>query len=144
MWLPLTSPPPGTWPSTQACVLTGNQTGNRLVRRPTLNPLATPARAYGVLWRKNNGIVNEIQCLNQGYSDADAKERYLRRASILFQAQMGVLPFNSGTNHPQKCSHRKLKGMAPTQLPLSHISATLQRTIGQHTFDQPAINWGFP
>ena len=33
------SPELGTWPATQACALTGNQTGDPLVRRPTLNPL---------------------------------------------------------------------------------------------------------
>ena len=31
VWLPLAYPPPGTWPETQACALTGNQTGNPLV-----------------------------------------------------------------------------------------------------------------
>ena len=30
----------GIWPSTQACVLTGNQTSDPLVRRPVLNPLS--------------------------------------------------------------------------------------------------------
>ena len=30
----------GTWPVTQACALTGNQTGNPLVRRPAFNPLS--------------------------------------------------------------------------------------------------------
>ena len=29
-----------TWPTTQACVLTGIQTGHPLVRRPALNPLS--------------------------------------------------------------------------------------------------------
>ena len=29
----------GTWPTTQACVLTGNQTGDPLVPSPALNPL---------------------------------------------------------------------------------------------------------
>ena len=30
----------GTWLATQACALTGNRTGNSLVRRPALNPLS--------------------------------------------------------------------------------------------------------
>ena len=30
----------GIWPATQACVLTGNQTGNSLVCRPVLTPLS--------------------------------------------------------------------------------------------------------
>ena len=39
-WLPLAHPQLGTWPTTQACALTGNRTGDILVRRPTLNPLS--------------------------------------------------------------------------------------------------------
>ena len=33
-------PPPGTWPATQACALTGNWTSDPLVRRPALSPLS--------------------------------------------------------------------------------------------------------
>ena len=32
--------PPRTWPTTQACVSTGNWTGNSLVPRPMLNPMS--------------------------------------------------------------------------------------------------------
>ena len=38
--LPLARPQLGTWPATQACVLTGNQSGDPLVCRPALNPLS--------------------------------------------------------------------------------------------------------
>ena len=38
--LPLTSPPVRTWPTTQACALTRNQTGEFSVHRPALNPLS--------------------------------------------------------------------------------------------------------
>ena len=34
VWLPLTWPPLGTWPATQECALTGNQTGDPLVHSP--------------------------------------------------------------------------------------------------------------
>ena len=37
VWL---CPPLGTWPAAQACALTGNRTGDPLVRRPMLNPLS--------------------------------------------------------------------------------------------------------
>ena len=37
-WLPLACPQLGTWPATQACALTRNQTGDLSVHRPTLNP----------------------------------------------------------------------------------------------------------
>ena len=40
LWLPLVSPLTGTWPTTQACALTGNQTGGPLVHRPALSPLS--------------------------------------------------------------------------------------------------------
>ena len=36
------APALGTWPATQACALTGNQTGDPLVRRLVLNPLSHP------------------------------------------------------------------------------------------------------
>ena len=40
VWLPLMCPLLGTWPETQACALTGDQTGDSLVPRPALNPLS--------------------------------------------------------------------------------------------------------
>ena len=40
MWLPLLCLPEVTWPTTQACVLTGNQTSHPLVHRLVLNPLS--------------------------------------------------------------------------------------------------------
>ena len=38
VWLLLTHPLLGTWPTTQACVLTGNRTGDLSILRPALNP----------------------------------------------------------------------------------------------------------
>ena len=40
VWLPLICPLLGTWPTTQACVLTENRTCAPLVHRPVLNPLS--------------------------------------------------------------------------------------------------------
>ena len=40
VWLPLMYPPPGTWPATQACALTGNRTSDPLICRPAFNPLS--------------------------------------------------------------------------------------------------------
>ena len=45
VWLPLKCPLLGTWPTTQACALTGNHTSNTLVYRPALYPLSHTARA---------------------------------------------------------------------------------------------------
>ena len=40
MWLPLMCPLLGTWPATQACALTGNQTSDPFFLRLALNPLS--------------------------------------------------------------------------------------------------------
>ena len=40
VWLHLTHPHLGTWPATQACALTGNQTRDLSFCRPVLNPLS--------------------------------------------------------------------------------------------------------
>ena len=40
------APPLGTWPSTQACALAGNQTCDPLVRRPALNPLSHTSQGW--------------------------------------------------------------------------------------------------
>ena len=47
VWLPLTCPLLETWPVTQAGALTGNQTRDPLVHRPTLNPLSHTSQGYG-------------------------------------------------------------------------------------------------
>ena len=39
VWLPLTCPVLGTWPTTQACALTGNRTSDPF-QRSELNPLS--------------------------------------------------------------------------------------------------------
>ena len=45
VWLPLMHLLLGTWPTTQACALTGNRTGDPLVRSPCSIHRATAARA---------------------------------------------------------------------------------------------------
>ena len=51
VWLPLTCPPLGTWPTTQACAPTGNRTGDPLVPRPALNPLSHTSQGEGHLFQ---------------------------------------------------------------------------------------------
>ena len=46
--LPLVHPLPGTWPVTQACALTGNQTGYPLVCRLALSPLSHTSQGISV------------------------------------------------------------------------------------------------
>ena len=46
VWLPLMHPLLGLWPATQACALTGNQTGNPLIYRLPVNPLSHTSQGY--------------------------------------------------------------------------------------------------
>ena len=48
--LPLTCLLLRTWPTTQACALTGNRTGDLLVCRPELNPLGYTSRGWNLLF----------------------------------------------------------------------------------------------
>ena len=45
-WLPLARPHLGTWPTTQACVLTRNWTRDLLVHRPDFNPLSHTSQGH--------------------------------------------------------------------------------------------------
>ena len=42
----LACPPLGTWPATQACALTGNQSSDSLLRRLVLNPLSHTSQGF--------------------------------------------------------------------------------------------------
>ena len=46
VWLPLVCPLLGAWPATQACALTGNQTGYTLVLRPVLHSLSHTSQGW--------------------------------------------------------------------------------------------------
>ena len=50
----LHAPHQGTWPTTQACALTGNQTNDPLVCRPALNPLSHTSRDLFFLFLKKS------------------------------------------------------------------------------------------
>ena len=47
---PLTHPQPGTWPTTQACALTGNRTGSLSVCRMTPTQLSHTSQGYFLLF----------------------------------------------------------------------------------------------
>ena len=51
-WLLLHCPQLGTWPATQACALTGNRTGNSLVRRSMLTPLSYTSQGCIYIYKK--------------------------------------------------------------------------------------------
>ena len=54
VWLAPVSSIPGTWPAIQACALTGNRTGNPLVRRLVLNPLSHTSQGCFVQYTYEN------------------------------------------------------------------------------------------
>ena len=57
VWLPLVHPQLGTWPATQACTLTGNQTGDPVIHRLVLSPLSHTSQGY------YSYILKEKSCL---------------------------------------------------------------------------------
>ena len=63
--LPLTHPLLETWPATQACALTGNQTGNPLVHRPALSPLSHTSQGKPV---GLNRTLESFQTLSPSFS----------------------------------------------------------------------------
>ena len=51
VWLSLVRPLVGTWLATQACALTGNQSGDPLVCRPALSPVSHTSQSIeGILF----------------------------------------------------------------------------------------------
>ena len=64
VWLPLRRPLLGTWPATQTCSLTGDQTGNPLLCRPALNALSHTSQEEMASFTSWNII---ITCTGKGY-----------------------------------------------------------------------------
>ena len=60
VWLPLMRPLLGTWPATQACALTGNRTGDRLVRRPVLHPLSHTSQGWKAHSKGRSSYVEDL------------------------------------------------------------------------------------
>ena len=58
MWLPLMRPLLGTWPATQACALSGNQTGDPLITRLALNPLSHTRQGSSSLLCRGKDFLN--------------------------------------------------------------------------------------
>ena len=66
VWLPLTHPLLGTWPTSQACALTGNWTCNPLIHSPVLNPLTHTRQgltSYTLLLMQRLGTANHVSIL---------------------------------------------------------------------------------
>ena len=62
VWLPLACPQLGTWPSTQACAVTGNWTYNSLVHRLALNPLNHISQGY-IFYNNNKTLSITVHSL---------------------------------------------------------------------------------
>ena len=54
IWLPLTRPQQGTWPTTQACALTGNRTSSLSDHRPALSPLSHTSQGHLLIFLFTN------------------------------------------------------------------------------------------
>ena len=78
VWLPLMLHFLGTWPETQACALTRNQTGDPLVCRPVLNPLNHTSQGKKILHRSIKKVNEEgkrtIILLNISYSSKSLRD----------------------------------------------------------------------
>ena len=68
MWLPLMHPLLGTWPTTQACTLTGNQTSSPLVHRLALNPLSHTSQGSSIYLDMRNQP-EEVFCCERSQAD---------------------------------------------------------------------------
>ena len=79
----------GTWPATQACVLTGNRTSNPLVRRLARNPLSHTSQDYTLfctifpLSTMNKSIRGQHQCVPTLYLAGLGKKPLLESTYLL-------------------------------------------------------------
>ena len=71
MWFPLICPLLGTWPTTQACALSGNRTSNPLVCRPALNPLTRTSQGY--LATFEDEVQRTLKCFSFGGITLEAR-----------------------------------------------------------------------
>ena len=67
VWLPLAQPPLGTWPVTQACAPTGNQTDIPSVHRPAFNPLSHTSQGsfFRLKIKRKNKRLNDISTIQK-------------------------------------------------------------------------------
>ena len=78
--LPLTHPLLGTWPATQACALTGNQTSDSLVHRPVLNPLSHTSQGR-VLILKEKNLTQSFSFLNN--VNINYKDNLIQKVTVI-------------------------------------------------------------
>ena len=77
VWLPVERPLLGTWPTTQACALTGKQTGAPLVHRLVLNPLSHTSQDYHSL------LFLLLVCANKGRQDVLTSKKLIHSRRLI-------------------------------------------------------------
>ena len=137
----------GTWPTTQACTLPGNRTGDLLVCRPALNPLSHTSQGTKVafllhIYRRFNQLIF-FPCLLLSGSFATSckhlhcKDKCLapeRPLSLLEAVPRGSVPLlwiddqhiSQGTRYRIKCRHSRGLGrrVQTASYRISHRDAT--------------------
>ena len=120
VWLPLVRRPLlGTWPATQACALTGDRTGDTLVRRPAVNPPSPTSWGQHncFLWRcselpfRMGGV---LRCRADrgprglGRKDEDDSQRHRVQESLCYRAlwllELDIIQFPENVLLPQVCT----------------------------------------
>ena len=98
VWLPLTCPLLGTWPTTQVCALTWKCTSNPLVHRLSLNPhWAKPARAESLHF--NQQLLIKINCIRE-WSQQKRKWKQSRKSNSQYILKdLVIFLSNSTSNH---------------------------------------------
>ena len=78
--------PLGTWPATQACARTGNQTCDLLVRRPELNPLIKKKKkikkCYSERYRGSRSEPSGLLRIRKQVTEAKEESLELRREKV--------------------------------------------------------------
>ena len=120
MWLPLLRPLLGTWPTTQACTLTGNQTGNSLVLRLALNPLSHTSQGC---FKFLKNILFIFRARGREGDREGKKHQYISNISQLPLAHphLGTWPTTQAWALPGNCTHSLLVCGIMSN-PLSHTS----------------------
>ena len=101
-WLPLTRPQPGTWPATQACALTGNQTSDLSVHRLVLNPLSHTTQGLTIFNVPFRGIKYTYIVVQPSPSSIS------RTFSPSHTESLSPLNTNSHSPRPAPCTHHLL------------------------------------
>ena len=83
VWWPLAHTLLGTWPATQACALTGNQTSDPLVCRPMLNSLSYVSQGLMVSFNEHNFLILILSNLSPFSLSSVYFVSYLRNLCVL-------------------------------------------------------------